>query len=788
MAGEVPLTRIDDFSGGHWGILGAQRADKGQWGGVNVALTRRGGIAPVSAARRYVTDAVSGLVVGMRYAWGLDGLLYFVQIDPTDDTSAMVRRFDPSDVLTAATIETIDTIPAPVALDWTIANGFLYLTSYGDKTYTIDPSGPSLAELTDAPGGRAICTYGERLMIGSVDDGTFGTQADRVVYSNDPDTGGFEGWDATNFFDVGADGGKDVRALVPMRDALLIILEDAQLWLFTGVPGFDDRQRRYYGFDRAAGAIDAFLPAHVAVDPAQNRAWVYDHTRRGVGTFFGGNLVRVEGFGALAATRTMAGEHQGDLAIIGGPNEVLVGRVALPRTDGDRAPGWHSLLRHNDAWSVIDQKVLVGVTPEARPTCMVETFDKDDGALGPDLEWEPVASWAAAQGPALVLFPPESFVDVVDVPTLTTIEVRDQRLALVKPDDDALPAGGYTLWALVGGRAWASESLGVADMRVAARWSDAAATYDFEQAADGAFETASMTLMARVSAPIADPYDFNSGSNSALPSWQAALYKSRNDQVGLDMRLVTASGFYQGPYTGFVDDWTMVDGDTFELQVEGTGNATVARVIVNGTLQIGEWTSDGGDFWDAFTDVADLPDGTQAGIELGANSTYLNFGAQTRRPWVDADSGLIGIDDFTVCPLGAGPPNDDFAAAIEIDVTNPGTATGSSIGATAEADEDDHAGATPDVTRSVWWKFTAPADGTIDLNTDGSNFDTVLALYEGSAVDGLSEIDSNDDGDNPPQSTITGASVSNGTEYHVAVAAAQEWIAGSVVLNWTFTP
>lgn len=355
---EVPLARVEDFSGGHWGVLGATKAKKGQWGGTNMAVTRRGGLAPVSAARRYTTNAETGRVWGMRYAWGLDGLLYFVQ----DDAEAgVVRRFNPADPDASITITDVGSCGLPTVVpDWTIAAEFLYLTVFGQATYEINPSGPSVNEVTggagDAPAGRAICIYGDQMLVGGISDARFGVFPSRIVYSNFAD---FTDWQDTAFLDVGGDG-RQIRALVPMRDALLIVLEDGQLWVLQGVPGVNERLRRYHGFDRSAGAINAVLPQHVAVDPAQNKAWVYDHSIRAPARFNGASLNRIPGFGAVASTRTMVDEDQGNLAVIGGPDEVLVARIALPRTDGEAVPRWHSLLRHNEAWAVIDEQVLIG--------------------------------------------------------------------------------------------------------------------------------------------------------------------------------------------------------------------------------------------------------------------------------------------------------------------------------------------------------------------------------------------------------------------------------------------
>ncbi|MDQ3859351.1 MAG: hypothetical protein M3327_13065, partial [Actinomycetota bacterium] len=47
--------------------------------------------------------------------------------------------------------------------------------------------------------------------------------------------------------------------------------------------------------------------------------------------------------------------------------------------------------------------------------------------------------------------------------------------------------------------------------------------------------------------------------------------------------------------------------------------------------------------------------------------------------------------------------------------------------------------------RTIWYSWTAPADGTYKFDTVGSDFDNVLAVYEGSTLDALDLVRINDD-------------------------------------------
>ena len=81
----------------------------------------------------------------------------------------------------------------------------------------------------------------------------------------------------------------------------------------------------------------------------------------------------------------------------------------------------------------------------------------------------------------------------------------------------------------------------------------------------------------------------------------------------------------------------------------------------------------------------------------------------------------------------APPPNDNFANAIALPGTVPASTTGTNVEATFETGEvvplyEVNAA-------SVWWSWTAPATQNVTLSLCGSDFDTVLGVFTGTAVD-----------------------------------------------------
>ncbi|HVL14462.1 MAG TPA: cadherin repeat domain-containing protein, partial [Gemmata sp.] len=77
--------------------------------------------------------------------------------------------------------------------------------------------------------------------------------------------------------------------------------------------------------------------------------------------------------------------------------------------------------------------------------------------------------------------------------------------------------------------------------------------------------------------------------------------------------------------------------------------------------------------------------------------------------------------------------------------------------------------------KSVWWQWTAPESGSVEVNTIGSTFDTVLGVYTGGSVDQLSPVAENDDAVGSQSQAFFNAVA--GTTYHIAVSG----FAGSIV-------
>jgi len=165
-------------------------------------------------------------------------------------------------------------------------------------------------------------------------------------------------------------------------------------------------------------------------------------------------------------------------------------------------------------------------------------------------------------------------------------------------------------------------------------------------------------------------------------------------------------------------------------------------------------------------------------------------GGQTYYIKVAAYSGNAGGTlDFNFAYVPLIPPNNGCATPTEI-TDNTFTVSGldttgadTTPGELQESCEFNNAG----VSNSVWYSFTPPVDGVLDVDTLGSNYDTVLAVFQGDCATGV-EVACNDDTAQNLQSQITGTHLTAGLPYLIKVSDYGGPGGGLLTLHFTFTP
>ena len=131
--------------------------------------------------------------------------------------------------------------------------------------------------------------------------------------------------------------------------------------------------------------------------------------------------------------------------------------------------------------------------------------------------------------------------------------------------------------------------------------------------------------------------------------------------------------------------------------------------------------------------------------------------------WNTADSSWLENVPGTPPPP---PANDDLAAAETIEGFA-GSVSGTNAGATKEIGEANHGGDPGG--SSIWYSWTPDTDRGVSLDTEGSGFDTTLAVYSGTGPSGPVLVAQNDNASGLGTRSRVSFTASAGTAYLIAV-------------------
>jgi hypothetical protein len=135
------------------------------------------------------------------------------------------------------------------------------------------------------------------------------------------------------------------------------------------------------------------------------------------------------------------------------------------------------------------------------------------------------------------------------------------------------------------------------------------------------------------------------------------------------------------------------------------------------------------------------------------------------------EGGLAASEGtFTLNVAYGAPSNDHFSGARTLS-TNSATVNGTTRSATREFGEPDHA---PDDffslgEHSVWYSWTAPSSGGVEMNTCTTNIDSILAVYTGSDLSTLNRVTDNRRGCPSGLGSKVAFDATAGTTYRIAV-------------------
>ena len=175
--------------------------------------------------------------------------------------------------------------------------------------------------------------------------------------------------------------------------------------------------------------------------------------------------------------------------------------------------------------------------------------------------------------------------------------------------------------------------------------------------------------------------------------------------------------------------WTPSTSGTATIDTMGSGYDTALAVYTGSSLS-------------GLTTVACNDDISSS--DLDSRVSFSATAGVTYRIQAGGYNGATGSLTLKVTAPAAvscsGPANNCFSTATTV---TKGSSTGQSTsGATLESGEPRPCGS---IGATVWFTYTPTTSGTVTIDTMGSGFDTVLAVYTGSSLTGLSNVACNDD-------------------------------------------
>ena len=136
----------------------------------------------------------------------------------------------------------------------------------------------------------------------------------------------------------------------------------------------------------------------------------------------------------------------------------------------------------------------------------------------------------------------------------------------------------------------------------------------------------------------------------------------------------------------------------------------------------------------AKTGLTLVPDGIAGTIVVGGRTcSVVTLRHLSGERHVAVDGAGPGVEGAFTLTLAFAPAHDDRARALTI--TGAGARSDETTTATREDGEPDHAGVAGG--RSLWFRWTPAVSGPVTIDTCASALDTLLAVYEGAAVEPL---------------------------------------------------
>ncbi|MCW2920700.1 MAG: hypothetical protein JWL76_574 [Thermoleophilia bacterium] len=252
--------------------------------------------------------------------------------------------------------------------------------------------------------------------------------------------------------------------------------------------------------------------------------------------------------------------------------------------------------------------------------------------------------------------------------------------------------------------------------------------------------------------------------------WGPAPPTNDNFSAAVTLAGATASSTGNSTFaTKQVGEPTFFGGESsiwYQWTAPSSGGVRIDTLGSNFDVEIGVYT---GAAVNSLTEIIKQDDHCQNSLGLLTSRTgFAAVAGTTYRFMVDGTQGRWGAVNInlTMTP----PANDMFSAPTTLVGGSVSSGCDHNFAATQEAGEPEHGECVCDSgDSSVWYSWTATATGTAVFTTghQDTDFDSMIGVYTGAAVNALTIIDRNDD--HPLGDARVEVPVTSGTTYRIAV-------------------
>ena len=251
------------------------------------------------------------------------------------------------------------------------------------------------------------------------------------------------------------------------------------------------------------------------------------------------------------------------------------------------------------------------------------------------------------------------------------------------------------------------------------------------------------------------PFSFNVG---AFSPGTYNLYATATDENGAGSTFTTATNTFS-----IVNARVTLNNPTNgQNAIFGQPFTLAAAVAVDAAVTVSsvEFFYNGASF---FVDTAAPYSATIADPVLGSHTVFVVVRDSLGRVTYSRTNQVTFTVDFLA--------NNNFDNRSTLGT--PASVTGNNTGANNEGGEPtfQFGGGQPTIIwgATLWWKWTAPFDGTVTIDTFGSTINTVLCIYSGTAVNALTLVRRNDNASGSTTASLVSFAAIAGTEYQIQV-------------------